>query len=486
MNRIYVYILIISLVMPLTLIWVGGVPPTEVKLIPLDVRERSGRDLHNYTVSVYLRNCDNYEAIDEEGNVLNTFCDHGRLWIKVPWIPANGNVTVYLRKGKPGRAQDVFLHYDGFDTLPDYRLVDYAFVIQGKTYYWYPYVVGNEKTSPSLKVCKKVKVFTYNGELRATRYDICELEILLRILKVPDDAGIRVDFRGTIMSKSKDKDLSLGLFGFSGPTSMENVTSDVINRWLGFYHYYHYSYTQSGDSGWRFALYKEIYRKGFSTYNTLKIKRTRLAIDSPHVYGVAYFNQKVYGFVDEKLVISAESGKFDNEYVGVFIGFDLDLTGAEYELGIRPDIIGSADWIMVRKFVDPEPRVTIKEPILPQTPSQTQTTQTQTEEQIEEMTKSFTVITETVTEGSTQWTPKTEAQETTTTQPTVKQQEEQSSPLETTVKETSQVKETPSEVTITTTEQAEGVPGAELAMPVMLIILIVTALLLLGRGRRGF
>ncbi len=456
-----------------------AVPPTNVKLIPLDIKERSGVDLVNYTVSIHLRNCDSYEAIDEDGNVLPTFCDAGTLWIRIPLIPADGHVKVYLRKGTPGKAEDVFIYYNQFNSTPDYRIVGNEFTFYKGKFYWRLFVVGNEDYPLSREDCVKAnKVFATNGVLRVLKSDCFSTQVLFNVFKVPENEGIRVEIRGNVSSKYLYKYITVSMIGLRNPATLENVTSEDIATRIGFYH--------EDDSGsFYFGMFK-LHLNGLTPYNNSidlrKEKKTMIDFRKTHVYGLGYFDGRAYGFVDGKKVMSAEVGKL-GDYIGASVKFGHVFTDMEYEkIGyIRRQLIGSVDWMIVRKYVYPEPQVKMGEPITPRTttPKQTQTTtiQTMTEETQTTYTQPKTTTPTQTTKTRTTY---TYTKKTTTKQTTSQPQTTTAQPPPT----TSSVIVTVTKA-VTRTVAPEG-PGIEIVViPVVAVLGVITFLILRRRGYFG-
>jgi len=106
-------------------------------IVPINITERSGWDLYDY--QVYLGKID-YDSemnpdfsdlrfIDENGNELPYWIEYkvdgqfAVVWVKVPFIPANGNTTIYMLYGNPtaeskSNPRETMLIYEDMSVQP--------------------------------------------------------------------------------------------------------------------------------------------------------------------------------------------------------------------------------------------------------------------------------------------------------------------------------------------------------------------------------
>jgi len=107
--------------------------------IPINITERSGSNLADYQVLITINtqalisagkmrsDCGDIRFTDANRNPLSYWIESGcnttntKIWVKVPFIPANGQVTIYMYYGNPSATSEssgvaVFEWFDTFDT----------------------------------------------------------------------------------------------------------------------------------------------------------------------------------------------------------------------------------------------------------------------------------------------------------------------------------------------------------------------------------
>jgi len=113
--------------------------------VPIKITERSGNNLYDYQVSMTVKYNKNMKPdfsdlrfIDENGNELSYWIetkkdgDYAYVWVKVPFIPANGNTTIYMLYGNPSaesksNPKETMLIYEDMSTPPSGGLVGSAY-----------------------------------------------------------------------------------------------------------------------------------------------------------------------------------------------------------------------------------------------------------------------------------------------------------------------------------------------------------------------
>jgi len=133
------YFIVMKYVDPEPTVSIGSDEPVVEKEKIIDIHENSGNDLYNYTVRIDMRCFNDWNSTnddgsdiyftDNQGNPLyywieyyNKTEENATIWVKIPYIPANGDVEIYMHYGGVNKYPDhnspgnVFLFYDDFNT----------------------------------------------------------------------------------------------------------------------------------------------------------------------------------------------------------------------------------------------------------------------------------------------------------------------------------------------------------------------------------
>jgi len=298
---------------------------------PITITERSGSDLTDYSVKITLdETWDGWDSVidgsdiyflDDQGNPLYYWIEkfdpvnkHAVIWVKIPFLPANTSITIYMHYGEENPyssyhdPEQVFLFFDDFNTLDTNKWVvkttgsASVTVSDGCILFSTGTTIHSEASIDS-----KNSSFGFRNVLIETRYMVLSVG-------VSDDRALQEHYF--------DASLSNGLhITHNGPAG------EFVNRRV--------------NGVWESAI--KIYDN--PPVNTWLRHQT-----------IVYDDKSVLRLLDDNGNILGS-----HTYTGFAPTIDLMKSIGAVNHGSDTDLRSKLDWILVRKYVEPEPGVSIGE-----------------------------------------------------------------------------------------------------------------------------
>ena len=294
---------------------------------PIIITERSGKNLTNYQVKIEL-NSTNFDFskvkndgsdirfTDENGNLLSYWIEewdyancHAIIWVKIPSIPASSSITIYMYYGNPSASpttyspEDVFLLYDDFESgnlntskWQIIRTSDMYGVQQINGRY--ALVVGSESDSESVALVASAS--KYSVPL-IVEYEAQYLEIT--------GGGMRSGLK------------------YSNTIKYADAFFFVLDR-------YSSGYFEKVEGSTKTTLASDL---GFTTGVWIR-------------HAIALLDGRVLAWLNGNLIVNATHSLTYTDYY-VWFGEPVTATGDYTDIAV--------DWVRVRAFTYPEPRIEI-------------------------------------------------------------------------------------------------------------------------------
>jgi len=294
--------------------------------VPIYIKELSGNTLNDYQVLVTLNSTFNWSAVrsdlsdvrftDSQGNELSywiedySYGSFAKIWVKVPVIPANSNTVIYMYYGNSSATSKsngelTFIYFDDFTSDTSSRYTVWENWIGSPTFIWNP--GGSE-----------VRSDTSNADYFLTT-----------------KVNVKNDFAVEIRGYTQDND-ALG--------SLIRTTDG--RYYIASMRVSDYDGTPQGGSSEALIMYQS----PPSWYREAILLTSFGDIVNPtswQISGIAYYGESLIALYNHK--------KAGSYYVGTI---SIDSIGLSSQANSPP---AHYDWIIVRKYVDPEPQVTIGE-----------------------------------------------------------------------------------------------------------------------------
>jgi len=303
--------------------------------IPITITENSGQNLTDYQVNITINtqslitqgkmrsDCGDIRFFDENGNYIPYWIESGCgttstvIWVKVPKIPANSTTTVYMYYGNPdatseSNATNVFDLFDDFYTIDTTTL-------------W------NKKGSPSPYVVSGTDYIDLNGDswcasgiISKSTYDL-PLAVRFRIRRT------RTTYSAYEIIAEGGAGLHRGMETSgvcAGQNSLGYATVGIGGETGSLDYNIYYSFQNS--SGWNHYITVEGGNDG-----------------DWHTFEIVAYDNTIKWYKDNSLVGSTTT---DTPESSVYIGF---FGRSHYTAG------ANVDWVALRKYIDPEPLVSI-------------------------------------------------------------------------------------------------------------------------------
>ncbi|AIY89151.1 DUF2341 domain-containing protein [Geoglobus acetivorans] len=293
--------------------------------VPITIRENSGNSLADYQVLVTLNASFNWSNVNSDGSDIRFTDDLGnplsywieewnygssaKIWVRVPSIPASSTTTIYMYYGNPttnseSSGSSTFIFFDHFDSdSSSLYTVWESWSRINPTFIWNP--ANSEVTSD-----------TSNADYFLTA-----------------NVNLPQSFAVEVRAYTEDDD-ALGAL-------MKTASGEFYIASMRVSHY-----DGTGISGTEETLLK--YSAPPTYYRQATLLSSIGDVVNPsnwQVAGIAYYNGYIHALYNH-----AKSGSY---YVGIIAP---EFPGLSTQANNPP---AHYDWILVRKYVDPEPTVTV-------------------------------------------------------------------------------------------------------------------------------